>query len=141
MCPSPSLVIAQPRLGMFLLCMTDPSFTSGPNELLLRLNATGLCYSDIHYMLEDLPMPKMSSFNVRSPGHEGAGVVVKIGSDVKTWKVGDRAGVKPMWDTCMNCEWCWDGKHETYCAGAVATGLTVAGESDENYSHESSCFC
>jgi propanol-preferring alcohol dehydrogenase len=79
-------------------------------------------------MMEDLPMPKMSSFNVRSPGHEGAGVVVKIGSDVKTWKVGDRGGVKPMWDTCMNCEWCWDGKHETYCAGAIATGLTVAGE-------------
>jgi propanol-preferring alcohol dehydrogenase len=108
--------------------MTDSDFTAGPNELLLRLNATGICYSDLHYMMEDLPMPKMSAFNVRSPGHEGAGVVVKIGSDVKTWKVGDRGGVKPMWDTCMNCEWCWDGKHETYCAGAIVTGLTVAGE-------------
>ena len=36
----------------------------GPGELLLRLNATGLCFSDIHYMLEDLPMPKMSAFGV-----------------------------------------------------------------------------
>jgi propanol-preferring alcohol dehydrogenase len=46
---------------------------------------------------------------------------------VKNWKVGDRGGVKPMWDVCMNCEFCWDGLHETYCAGAVATGLMTAG--------------
>jgi len=78
-------------------------------------------------MLEDLPMPRMSSFNCRSPGHEGAGVVVKVGSNVTTWKVGDRGGVKPMWDICMNCELCWDGSHETYCEKAVATGLMQTG--------------
>ncbi|KAG9242579.1 chaperonin 10-like protein [Calycina marina] len=99
----------------------------GPNEILLRLNATGVCYSDLHYMLEDLPMPRMSDFQCRSPGHEGAGVVVAVGSNVTNWKIGDRGGVKPMWDICMNCELCWDGKHETYCAGAVACGLMVAG--------------
>jgi propanol-preferring alcohol dehydrogenase len=99
----------------------------GPDELLLRLNATGICYSDLHYMLEDLPMPTMGQFNVRSPGHEGAGVVVRVGSNVKTWKVGDRGGVKPMWDVCLECDLCWDGLHETYCSKAVATGLMVAG--------------
>jgi threonine dehydrogenase-like Zn-dependent dehydrogenase len=41
-------------------------------------------------------MPRMTDFGIRSPGHEGAGVVVKIGSNVKNWKVGDRGGVKPM---------------------------------------------
>jgi propanol-preferring alcohol dehydrogenase len=100
----------------------------GPDEILLRLNATGVCYSDLHYMLEDLPMPKMSAFNVRSPGHEGAGVVVKVGANVTNWKVGDRGGVKPLWDVCMNCEWCWDGKHETYCAKGIVTGLMISGE-------------
>jgi len=100
---------------------------TGPDEILLRLNATGVCYSDLHYMLEDLPMPRMSEFNCRSPGHEGAGVVVKLGSNVTTWKIGDRGGVKPMWDICMNCELCWDGLHETYCAKAVATGLMQTG--------------
>lgn len=99
----------------------------GPDEVLLRLNATGLCFSDIHYMLEDLPMPKMSDFNVRSPGHEGAGVVVKVGSNVKNWKVGDRGGVKPMWDVCLECDYCFSKKHETHCAKAVSTGLMVAG--------------
>lgn len=74
-------------------------------------------------------MPRMADFNVRSPGHEGAGVVVAVGSNVKNWKIGDRGGVKPMWDICLNCEWCWDGEHETYCAGAISTGLMKTGES------------
>jgi propanol-preferring alcohol dehydrogenase len=53
--------------------------------------------SDVHYMLNDLPMPKqMQDHGVYSPGHEGAGVVVKVGEGVKGWKVGDRGGVKPM---------------------------------------------
>jgi propanol-preferring alcohol dehydrogenase len=99
----------------------------GPDDLLLRLNATGVCYSDLHYMLEDLPMPKMSDFGTHSPGHEGAGVVVKMGSSVKGWKIGDRAGVKPMMEVCLNCERCWDRK-ETYCSKAVSTGLMVNGE-------------
>lgn len=78
-------------------------------------------------MLEDLPMPKLTDFGVRSPGHEGAGVVVKVGSAVTNWKVGDRGGIKPMWDACLNCEHCW-GLHETYCEKTVATGLMVAGK-------------
>jgi propanol-preferring alcohol dehydrogenase len=113
------------RIEVLDVPVPDP----GPDDLLLRLNATGVCYSDLHYMLDDLPMPKMSDFKVRSPGHEGAGVVVKVGANVKNWKVGDRGGVKPMWNVCMNCEWCWDGLHETYCSGAMATGLMTAGES------------
>lgn len=100
----------------------------GPDELLLRLNVTGVCYSDLHFMLEDLALPRMSQFNVRSPGHEGAGVVVKLGANVKNWKVGDRAGVKPTWDVCMNCELCWDGLHENHCKKAVTTGLRTTGE-------------
>lgn len=78
-------------------------------------------------MLEDLPMPTMREFGTRSPGHEGAGVVVKVGSNVKDWKVGDRGGVKPMMSVCLNCEHCW-GLRETYCAKAVATGLMVNGK-------------
>ncbi|KAK3054243.1 hypothetical protein LTR09_004511 [Extremus antarcticus] len=99
----------------------------GPNELLLRLNCTGLCMSDVHYMLNDLPFPKqMQEFGVYSPGHEGAGVVVAIGSQVSGWKLGDRAGVKPMWDVCHNCEQCWTGI-EQWCGNKLNTGLEVAG--------------
>ncbi|KAK4968745.1 hypothetical protein LTR66_011773 [Elasticomyces elasticus] len=75
----------------------------GPDQVLLRLNATGICYSDLHYMLNDLGFGPMSQFGVRSAGHEGAGVVVKVGSNVTTWK------------------------HETYCEKGLQTGFQVAG--------------
>lgn len=99
----------------------------GPDDVLLRLNATGICYSDLHYMMNDLGFYPMSQHGVRSPGHEGAGVVVAVGSNVKNWKIGDRGGVKPTFDVCMNCDLCWDGKHETYCEQSLNTGLDVAG--------------
>ncbi|KAF2176491.1 alcohol dehydrogenase [Zopfia rhizophila CBS 207.26] len=98
----------------------------GPNEVLIKLNTTGLCGSDLHYMMNDLAMPKMSQFGVRSPGHEGAGVVVKIGANVRNFKVGDRAGIKPVWDTCGACELCW-GDKETYCDSVKLTGLVTPG--------------
>jgi propanol-preferring alcohol dehydrogenase len=68
----------------------------------------------------------MRQHGVRSPGHEGAGVVVKLGSNVTNWKIGDRGGVKPMWAACLNCELCWDG-HETHCPRSLSSGLHVAG--------------
>lgn len=94
--------------------------------MLIRLNVTGLCYSDIHYMKGDLAIPKMSTYGVRSPGHEGAGVVVKVGANVTTFQVGDRAGVKPVLDTCASCDMCWDDK-EAHCQQAVMTGLSAPG--------------
>ncbi|CAG7917983.1 unnamed protein product [Penicillium olsonii] len=98
----------------------------GPDQILIKLNVTGLCYSDIHYMLEDLPLPRMRDYDVSSPGHEGAGVVVAVGQDVKGWKIGDRAGVAPTWDTCMSCELCATDL-ECHCSHAVPTGLKVSG--------------
>ncbi|QIX02350.1 hypothetical protein AMS68_007867 [Peltaster fructicola] len=98
----------------------------GPDDVLLKLNATGLCMSDIHFCLADWAVPPMSTFGTKCPGHEGAGVVVKVGSNVKDWKIGDRGGVKPLWDVCHNCEQCWNGK-ENYCQKGVYTGLVTNG--------------
>jgi len=98
----------------------------GPDEVLLKLNATGLCMSDVHFMMNDWAVPPMSTFNVKCAGHEGAGVVVKLGANVKGWRVGDRGGVKPLWDVCGKCELCWDGK-ENYCQKGVYTGLAATG--------------
>ncbi|RHZ56797.1 hypothetical protein CDV55_103555 [Aspergillus turcosus] len=98
----------------------------GPDDILIRLNVTGLCSSDIHMMKNDLGSPPMSFFGVRSPGHEGAGIVVKTGANVRNFKVGDRAGIKPLTDTCGSCDLCW-GDKETYCRAAVHTGLMTAG--------------
>ncbi|CAK7198470.1 hypothetical protein SEUCBS139899_001131 [Sporothrix eucalyptigena] len=97
------------------------------DELLVRLNVTGLCMSDVHYMLNDWAVPKMSEMGVRCAGHEGAGVVVKVGANCQdAWKVGDRVGIKPLLDVCHNCEQCWSGR-ENYCAKANYTGLHSPG--------------
>lgn len=82
--------------------------------------------SDIHFMANDWAVPPMSTFNTRCAGHEGAGVVVAVGSNVRNWKVGDRGGVKPLWDVCGSCEQCWTGK-ENYCQRGVHTGLVANG--------------
>ncbi|KAH8678069.1 chaperonin 10-like protein [Xylariales sp. PMI_506] len=98
----------------------------GPDEVLLKLNCTGLCMSDIHYMSNDCEIPLMSVAGVRCPGHEGAGIVVKVGENVKDWQLGDRAGIKPIWNTCGTCENCTDGK-ENYCQNLLNSGLHVNG--------------
>ena len=62
-------------------------------------------------MLNDWAVPPMSHFGVKCAGHEGAGVVVKVGAKCgPEWKVGDRVGIKPLLDVCHNCEACWNGR-------------------------------
>ncbi|KAI1847552.1 hypothetical protein JX266_006404 [Neoarthrinium moseri] len=98
----------------------------GPEDVLIKLNATGLCMSDVHFMLNDWNTPLMSSFGTQCAGHEGAGVIVKVGERVKNLKVGQRAGYKPIQDICHTCSECQDGR-ETYCLNAVLTGLHIDG--------------
>jgi D-arabinose 1-dehydrogenase-like Zn-dependent alcohol dehydrogenase len=50
--------------------------------------------SDLHFMLNDWALPKMSDLGTRCAGHEGAGVIVKVGDEVKNLKPGMRAGYK-----------------------------------------------
>lgn len=69
----------------------------------------------------------MSSFGTVCAGHEGAGVIVKVGERVKHLKVGQRAGLKPVFDACGACEQCRTGR-DNYCAKAVHTGLHVDGK-------------
>ncbi|KAF2270171.1 alcohol dehydrogenase 1 [Lojkania enalia] len=97
-----------------------------PNEVLIKLNATGICHSDLHFMQNDWALPKMSALGTQCAGHEGAGIIVKVGSEVKNLKVGMRAGYKPIWDTCGACSLC-RGAYECHCPKAVLTGLMVDG--------------
>jgi len=99
---------------------------TGPDDVLIKMNATGLCLSDIHFMLNDWALPKMSEMGTKCAGHEGAGVIVKVGENVKSLKVGQRAGFKPIADTCHVCDQCRAGR-ETYCPKAVLTGFHCDG--------------
>lgn len=82
--------------------------------------------SDVHFMLNDWALPPMSTFNTQCAGHEGAGVIVKVGDNVKRLKVGQRAGYKPIQDVCHSCWECQNGR-ETYCLNGVLTGLHIDG--------------
>lgn len=71
-------------------------------------------------------MPPLTYFGVRSPGHEGIGTVVKVGSAVTTFQPGELAGIKPILDVCHACSYCLAGK-ENYCRSAIHTGLMATG--------------
>lgn len=94
-----------------------------------RTDLTSLGMSDIHNMMNDWVQPKMSEFGVRCTGHEGAGVVVKLGKKVSSaWKVGDRVGIKPLLDVCHNCESCWNGRESAREAARLCDRLLILGE-------------
>ncbi|OGM39651.1 alcohol dehydrogenase 1 [Aspergillus bombycis] len=115
-----------PEIGMRFcpdVTATNAHFP-GPEDVLIRLNTTGLCLSDVHLMSNDWNLPKMSAMGTKCAGHEGAGVIVKVGERVKCLKVGQRAGYKPIHDVCHTCEACKSGR-ETYCLSAIYTGCHV----------------
>lgn len=90
------------------------------------MNATGLCLSDIHYMMNDWHMAAMSTMGTKCAGHEGVGVIVKVGENVSRVKVGQRAGCKPIADVCHKCEHCRAGE-ENYCQDFILSGFHVEG--------------
>jgi len=104
--------------------------TPGPGEVLVKINWTGLCASD-----KSLIHDEWASFGVAMQpatkgiaGHEGAGIVVAVGDDMHhKWKVGDRAGIKWVWSTCGECEFCTNGVDELHCPNQKNAGFTAAG--------------
>jgi propanol-preferring alcohol dehydrogenase len=103
---------------------TVPRPQAGPGEILVRLQACGVCHSDVHIWKGDVLPPEAPSPFVL--GHEGVGVVEAIGDGVTDWAVGDHAGVPWLHDTCCHCDECRDGQ-ESFCQHQRAHGLNVPG--------------
>ncbi|KAM1141995.1 hypothetical protein EV1_041492 [Malus domestica] len=81
----------------------------GPNDVQIRIKAVGICGSDVHY----LKNMKLADFEVKEPmviGHECAGIVEKVGSDVKHLVSGDRVAVEPG-ISCSRCQQCKGGRY------------------------------
>lgn len=76
----------------------------GPHDVLLKITHSGLCGTDVHFRSVDMAL-----------GHEGAGIVEQIGSEVTSFKKGDRAGFGYLHDSCRQCKQCLRGA-ETFCA-------------------------
>ena len=93
----------------------------GPGEVLLRMEACGLCHSDVFVTtLEKLPLAPVTL------GHEGIGRVEAIGAGVTGWAAGDRAGITFLGTTCGACEWCTSGR-ERFCPKQTNFGYTLQG--------------
>lgn len=95
----------------------------GHGDLLIKVTACGVCHSDLHAVDGDWSPPPVIPL---IPGHEVAGRVVKLGTGVTDFKVGDEVGVPWMYSSCGACEFCLAGM-ETICQKGEATGYTKPG--------------
>lgn len=95
----------------------------GPGELLVRIEACGVCHTDLHAAEGDWPVKPAPPF---IPGHEGVGHVVAVGSGVRHVREGDRVGVPWLYSACGHCTHCLGG-WETLCESQRNTGYSVNG--------------
>ncbi len=98
----------------------------GPEEVLIQVEACGVCHSDLH--VADGDWPQFAKI-VKKPlilGHEVVGRVVERGAAVRAWRLGDRVGLPWIHWTCGECEFCRGG-HENLCPAQRITGVTVDG--------------
>jgi propanol-preferring alcohol dehydrogenase len=98
----------------------------GTGEVLIRVEACGVCHSDVHVADGDwAPFAKIVKTPL-IPGHEIAGVVVEKGAAVEGLQIGERVGVPWIHWTCGDCEFCREG-NENLCRRQKITGVTVDG--------------
>jgi alcohol dehydrogenase, propanol-preferring len=96
------------------------------DEVLLQVDACGVCHSDLHIAHGDLPGFKAGTRLPLIPGHEVVGRVAQRGADVTHLQVGDRVGVAWLHSACGQCEQCREGL-ENLCRKGVVTGMMVDG--------------
>ncbi len=94
----------------------------GPDEVLVRVRACGVCRTDLH--LADGELAARRSRCV--PGHEAVGEVVGHGEQATRFALGDRVGIAWLRRTCGSCRWCRTGR-ENLCPGSQYTGWDADG--------------
>ena len=100
--------------------------TPAADEVLIQVEACGVCHSDVH--VADGDWPQFAKI-VKRPlilGHEIAGRVTEKGANVRNLEIGNRVGVPWVYWTCGECEFCKEG-NENLCSKQKITGVTVDG--------------
>src|ERR1700676_1640983 len=102
----------------------------GPHDVAIDIKFAGICHSDIHAVKAEWGTPTCPVV----PGHEIAGVVTAVGSEVTKHKVGDHVGVGCFVDSCRECDNCKAGL-EQYCTGSgmVGTYNAVLKDGEKTY--------
>jgi propanol-preferring alcohol dehydrogenase len=100
-----------------------PIPTTGPGQALVRIEASGLCHTDIHAAHGDWPVKPTPPF---VPGHEGVGVIETVGPGVDRRRIADRVAIPWLGHACGRCDHCVQGC-ETLCEQQQNTGYAVDG--------------
>lgn len=109
--------------GEPLVIEDRPDPEPGPGQVRVRVEASGLCHTDIHAAHGDWPLKPAPPF---VPGHEGVGLVEKLGDGVTHLSVGQRVAVPWLGWACGRCEHCLSG-WETLCEQQINTGYGCDG--------------
>src|SRR5690349_10133127 len=94
-----------------------------PGQVRVKVEATGLCHTDIHAAHGDWPVKPVPPF---VPGHEGVGIVTELGPGVTEVAVGDRVGMPWLGYACGTCDYCVSG-WETLCLEQKNMGYSIDG--------------
>ncbi|GAU70821.1 putative alcohol dehydrogenase [Streptomyces sp. NBRC 110611] len=105
-----------------LMQVRRPAPVPGPGEILVRVEACGVCRTDLHLAEGDLAPHRPSTV----PGHEIVGRVTATGEAVTGFRVGDRAGGAWLRGTCGDCRYCRAGR-ENLCPASRYTGWDADG--------------
>jgi alcohol dehydrogenase, propanol-preferring len=112
-----------PALGSPLEIRELPIPEPGPGQVLVRMQASGICHTDIHAARGDWPVTPNPPF---VPGHEGIGIVERVGSGAAVRQVGDRVAIAWLGSACGRCRYCVSGR-ETLCLAQQNSGYSVDG--------------
>jgi alcohol dehydrogenase, propanol-preferring len=115
-----AMVLHEPGRPLRAGVLPDPEVARG--EVLVRVNACGVCRTDLHVVDGELAEPKLPLV----PGHQIVGTVVRAGDGVDAFGPGERVGVPWLGWTCGECRYCLSGR-ENLCERARFTGYQLDG--------------
>lgn len=128
-----AMVLQQPRQPLQLLDVSIPEPTE-KGQVLIRVEACGICRTDLHIYDGELPHPKLPLI----PGHQIIGTIAAKGPDADHFPIGTRIGIPWLGRSCGQCPYCLANK-ENLCDHASYTGYTINGGfaeyclADENF--------
>jgi alcohol dehydrogenase, propanol-preferring len=111
------------RFGEPLTIEQVPRRELGPGQVRVKVEASGLCHTDIHAARGDWPVKPTPPF---VPGHEGVGIVIELGDGVTEVTVGDRVAMPWLAYACGVCDYCVSGR-ETLCLEQKNMGYSIDG--------------
>lgn len=115
-----AMVLESPQTPLRLLEIPIPE--PQEKQVLLQVQACGVCRTDLHIIDGELPSPRLPLIM----GHQIVGKVIRQGPNAKRFKIGQRVGVPWLGQTCGHCRFCASHR-ENLCENALFTGYQLNG--------------